>query len=238
VGFSVVNNHLKKMILGSNQTLRCVICHPTKQCHNFDSTIKFQKGFITYNPQHGITSMNNHIDIEHGAMVSKYKNHCTKEIEFASLGHGKSKQCKGVAPSTITEYFGSQQPYKSFDPMQICFIEDLMLFVAKGYEVLSMVECPWLHHLVMRQNGKVCFHTRKQLVKNHIPPMLAKTMDCYVFPILVQCDTIVVPFDMWMLRMDFDTFALIMNFLNWEWVPCHVTIGLFEAPNTSGVALA
>ncbi len=28
-----------------------------------------------------------------------------------------------------------------------------------------------------------------------------------------------------------------MNFLNQEWVPCHVINGLFEAPNTSGVAL-
>jgi len=33
------------------------------------------------------------------------------------------------------------------------------------------------------------------------------------------------------------TFALIVNFLNWNWVPFHVTIGLFEATNTSGVVL-
>jgi len=38
--------------------------------------------------------------------------------------------------------------------------------------------------------------------------------------------------------MSFDTFALIMNFLNLEWVPCHVTIGLFKALDISGVALA
>ncbi len=38
-------------------------------------------------------------------------------------------------------------------------------------------------------------------------------------------------------QIGFHTFALIVNFLNWEWVPCHVTIVLFEAPNTSGVAL-
>ncbi len=63
-------------------------------------------------------------------------------------------------------------------------------------------------------------------------------MDRYVFPILAQCDIVTVMFDLWMLRMGFDTFALIMNFLNWEWFPCEVTIGLFEPPNTSGIALA
>ncbi len=45
-------------------------------------------------------------------------------------------------------------------------------------------------------------------------------------------------FNLWMLRMGFDTFALVVNFLNQEWVPCHVTIGLFEAPDTSGAVLA
>jgi hypothetical protein len=113
-----------------------------------------------------------------------------------------------------------------------------VLFVAKGYEVLSMMECPWLHPLVMRQNGKVHFPTQKQLVKDCILLMLAKTMDCYVFPTLAQCDIVIVTFDLWMSRTSFDTFALVVNFLNWEWVPCHVTIGLFEALDTSGVALA
>jgi hypothetical protein len=37
--------------------------------------------------------------------------------------------------------------------------------------------------------------------------------------------------------MGFDTFALIVNFLNWEWVCCDVMIGLFEAPDTSGTTL-
>jgi hypothetical protein len=26
-----------------------LICHPVEQCHSFDSTIKSQKGFVTYN---------------------------------------------------------------------------------------------------------------------------------------------------------------------------------------------
>ncbi len=84
----------------------------------------------------------------------------------------------------------------------------------------------------------VHFPTRKQLVKDHITFMLAKTMDRYIPPPLAQCNTTIVTFDLWMSWMSFDTFALVMNFLNLEWVPCHVTIGLFEALDISGVALA
>jgi hypothetical protein len=140
--------------------------------------------------------MKNHIDSKHGPMVSKYKNHRTKEVESTGPRRERKKKCKGVAPSTITKYFGSQQLYKSFDPTHIRFIEDLMLFVVKGYEVLSKVECPWFHHLVMRQNGKFHFPIQKQLVKDHILFMLAKTMDRYVLPILAQCDIATMAFVM------------------------------------------
>jgi hypothetical protein len=108
----------------------------------------------------------------------------------------------------------------------------------KRCEVLSTMECPWLCRLIMRQNGKFHFPIPKQLVKDHILFMLAKTMDRYVFPTLAQCDTAIVTFDLWMSQMSFDIFALVVNFLNREWVPCHVTIGLFKAPNICGVALA
>jgi hypothetical protein len=37
--------------------------------------------------------------------------------------------------------------------------------------------------------------------------------------------------------MGFDTFALIVNFLNQEWVPCHDMIGLFETPDIGGATL-
>jgi len=42
-------------------------------------------------------------------------------------------------------------------------------------------------------------------------------MDCYVLPMLTQCDTIFVTFNLWMNQIGFDTFALIVNFLDWDW---------------------
>ncbi len=45
--------------------------------------------------------MKKHIDNEHGAMVSKYKNHHTKEVEFTSPGREKSKKRKRVAPNIL-----------------------------------------------------------------------------------------------------------------------------------------
>jgi hypothetical protein len=44
-------------------------------------------------------------------------------------------------------------------------------------------------------------------------------------------------FDFWMSRTGFYTFGLVINFIDDDEVPCHVTIGMFETPNTFGIAL-
>jgi len=43
--------------------------------------------------------------------------------------------------------------------------------------------------------------------------------------------------DLWMSKSSFNTFALVINFINEEWVPCHVIVGMFEALNTSRATL-
>ncbi len=44
-------------------------------------------------------------------------------------------------------------------------------------------------------------------------------------------------FDLWMSRLRYDTFALLINFINQSWLLSHITIRLFEALNNSDVAL-
>ncbi len=40
-----------------------------------------------------------------------------------------------------------------------------------------------------------------------------------------------------MFKSRYVTFVLVINFINSLWVPCHVIVGLFEAINTSRVAM-
>ncbi len=57
-------------------------------------------------------------------------------------------------------------------------------------------------------------------------------MDKYMQPLLAKCETISITFNRWMYRIGYDTFCMIMNFIDDTWQLHHVTIGLFEAPNT------
>ncbi len=62
-------------------------------------------------------------------------------------------------------------------------------------------------------------------------------MDTYVLPTLFCCVTTSVNFDLWMSRSGFGTFALVVNFIDDGWVPKHVTISIFEAPNITSATL-
>jgi hypothetical protein len=59
-------------------------------------------------------------------------------------------------------------------------------------------------------------------------------MKRYVLPPFGDCVIITITFDLWMFKTRFDTFALLVNFNNKEWVHCQITIKLFEARNFFG----
>jgi hypothetical protein len=62
-------------------------------------------------------------------------------------------------------------------------------------------------------------------------------MATYVLPMTTQCATVITTYDLWMLKSSYDTFALVINFINSNWVTCHIIVGLFETLDTFGVVL-
>jgi len=66
---------------------------------------------------------------------------------------------------------------------------------------------------------------------------MAKVVKMHVLLAIAQCVISIATFDLSMSTIGFDTFMLMINFINDDWVPCHVTIRLFEAPNTSRTTL-
>jgi hypothetical protein len=116
-------------------------------------------------------------------------------------------------------------------------MEDLLLFVAKGYMLIFVVENHWLRRMVLCQNPQIVFPNWKQLVQCVIPKLVAKTMENFVMLVLESSITSTTSIDLWMSKFGHDTFALVINFINSHQVPCHVTMGLFEVLDTSKVAM-
>jgi len=111
--------------------------------------------------------------------------------------------------------------------MQMGFIEDLVLVIVKGYMPLSIVGNPWLKQMVLHLCGQVRFPSHKQLVCEYLPILLLIIMEVCMFLAISWCVTVITTFDLWMSRLGYDIFALVINSINQSWVLCHTNVGLF-----------
>jgi hypothetical protein len=63
------------------------MCHLFNNFTSFQSSTKSQKGFITYNPKHGIMAMKKHVANEHNFNLQKY----LLDITFVVKGKYRGK---------------------------------------------------------------------------------------------------------------------------------------------------
>jgi hypothetical protein len=122
--------------------------------------------------------------------------------------------------------------------VQHAFFEDLVLYIAKGYHLLSYVENPWLRHMVLRQCLHVVFPSQHQLVTNVLPNIVEKTREKCVLPSLASYITCTSSFDLWMSRGGHDIFTMVVSFINKFWEPTHVIMKFFEVHNTTCAIMA
>nr|XP_024359895.1 uncharacterized protein LOC112274515 isoform X1 [Physcomitrium patens] len=220
------------------QQMRCAICHPAQQEHRPNSATRVRKGVVTYNKQHGTTSMKKHVAQEHGDIFTKYKatrmSNATTRAEFQHSRRMKNDPL----PSIISDILYNQNSNKKFDPAQERLLEDLVLYVAKGCHPMSVVENVWLKKLVMnRQFGRVSFPSSRQLTDEVIPRVVSQIIEKNILPSLRGCVSATVTFDLWMSRRGVNSIATVVHFINESWETCHVTIGVLEASVIAGEEL-
>jgi hypothetical protein len=68
--------------------------------------------------------------------------------------------------------------------------------------------------------------------------MVEFTKDKFVSWSFESCHYCIVPFYLWMSKTRVDIFVTIVQFLNVQWEPCHITIGFFEIVDTTGSVMA
>jgi hypothetical protein len=119
------------------------------------------KGLVKYNPTHGITSMKKHLDVAHPREFGRYVTEAKAKAAAVEESRQKSKKRKTVQSSQIIDFFNSRQPYKKAEQLQINFITNLVLIIAKGCVQLSIVESQWLRHIVLQCDSKIAFPSRR-----------------------------------------------------------------------------
>jgi len=65
-------------------------------------------------------------------------------VAIISLSHELTKKQVHVTPSAISGFFSSTNYFLKNNETHDCFLEDVMLFVIKGYFAMRIVESIWL----------------------------------------------------------------------------------------------
>jgi hypothetical protein len=63
-------------------------------------------------------------------------------------------------------------------------------------------------------------------------------MESNVLRTFVEATTIIAMFDLWMSHVGLDTLSLVVNYINRQWISCHVIVKIFEVHEIVGVAMA
>ncbi len=83
----------------------------------------------------------------------------------------------------------------------------------------------------------VLFPFRSSIVEEVLLNMVKRTMVHLVLSNFASTNVVSASFDLWTSHDNVDTFALVINFLNDNWVPMHVIVGLFEVNETIGQSM-
>ncbi len=89
----------------------------------------------------------------------------------------------------------------------------------KGLTFLFVVESPQLKRMVLHicGLGPISLFKNKLFVHEHLA-LLQKIMKVDVLPTIGECVTMTTKFESKMSRLSYDTFALVINFINQDWV--------------------
>jgi hypothetical protein len=91
---------------------------------------------------------------------------------------------------------------------------------------------------VFRQLGRVVFFIKQQFTSEVNPNMVNKTIEIHILPSFDEATMVITTFDLWMSCGEFNTFSLIINYINKKWEPFPLAMGIFLIHVTIGVAIA
>jgi hypothetical protein len=127
-----------------------------------------EKDLIKYGKTNGITPMKTHVDSVHLHLLTK-RNFILSEralAKFSEIDHKRQhgKKRIGVIGSIIIFFFGSTNWYKNADETQQRFIY-LVLYICKGYKLLSTCENIWIKRLILCQCPCIIFPSRSSFME-------------------------------------------------------------------------
>lgn len=212
----------------------CAICGPPLA----SQLVGITPGLIRYHHSNGTSSMKTHLTKLHTAewcrAVEKEK---TKVEQDKANSPAKRRKVEGTpTPGQLRLSFtGSrEEKWGKKDPRQIQQCCGIAVYAAKTYIPLAHWDHPFTIAHYQQIIPAFTSPSRKQLTQKWVPRVAQETMERFVKPLLAQCETGSMTYDLWMSRGNLDIFGLVWHFLDASFKPCHVCLGLIQVESTKG----
>jgi len=114
------------------------------------------------------------------------------------LDHEPNKKRAHVSLFVIFGFFSIVNKFKINDVTQMGFVEDMMLFMVKGFLLMKNVESIWLQRLAYMLSPCTVFPSKKTSLEDILLGLVGKTMSTYVQPSFVDYLLTTRTFDLWM----------------------------------------
>ncbi len=112
--------------------------------------------------------------------------------------HEPTTKWQQVAPSSILDFFSSLNLFLKDHDMQKRFLQNVMLFVIKGFLPLRTMESIWFQRLILQLYPKVSFLSKRVFTKKVFLTLVNKTLTKFMQLALAKCLTTTYKFDLWM----------------------------------------
>ncbi len=120
---------------------------------------------------------------------------------------------------------------------QTLFLDIMGLLIIKHHLPMQFVQSLCMKHLCLHLCPRLAFLSKKKFSQKMFLELVEKTKQLYILPTLVECNFVIVSFDLWMSNDVHDIFAFQINFLEGDWQPKHVIFGRFECKDFYGKIL-
>jgi hypothetical protein len=171
--------------------------------------------------------MTKRVEQDHASLLKQFKEKIVVHPWFYHDCEPTTKW-QQVTPSSILGFFSSPNHFLKDHDMQKRFLQNIMLFVIKGFLPLRTMEFVWFQRLVLQLYPKVSFLSKRAFTNKVFPKLVNMALTKFMQLALAKCLTTTYNFDLWMSKRVHDVFVVVVNFLFATWKPKHIMIGLLK----------
>ncbi len=185
------------------------------------------KGLFLYNTTNGITTLQKHANANHFIIAKLFEEAINSPLK-GKVERKLAQKISSPSSNVIVNFFVAKNPFQKDYMQQTLFLEIMGLLIIKHHLPMQFVKSLCMKRLCLDLCPRLAFLSKKKFSQKMFLKLVEKTKQFYILPTLVECNFVIVSFDLWMSNDVHDIFALLINFLGGEWQPKHVTFGLFE----------